>query len=263
MEMELKMGEMQLPEQVSFNYEELKQELTEKVSMYETLVYTDDQIKQAKADKASLNKLKKALNDERIKREKEYMVPFNVFKAQVNEIIGIIDRPIAIIDKQVKEYEEAKKAEKKAEIIALFNMFDAPEELNFEKMFDPKWLNASVSLASIRSEMEFLIENFKANLKILSNLPEFAFEAKQTYISTLNLQDALNEAHRMSEMAKLKAQAAAEVKAIMEEPQIEEEHLPFTDEEPEWKYYQIKMTPAQMLGMESYFISKGIEFKRI
>ena len=41
-------------------YEELKQELTEKVSMYETMVYTDDQIKEAKADKANLNKLKKA-----------------------------------------------------------------------------------------------------------------------------------------------------------------------------------------------------------
>ena len=51
----------------------MKQELTEKVSMYETLVYTDDQIKEAKADKAQLNKLKKALNDERIRIEKEYM----------------------------------------------------------------------------------------------------------------------------------------------------------------------------------------------
>lgn len=263
MEMELKMGEMQLPETVTFNYEELKQELIEKVSFYENLVYSDDQIKQAKTDKANLNKLKKILNDERIKREREYMVPFNAFKAQVNEIIGIIDRPIATIDKQVKEYEEAKKIEKKEEIIAIFNLFDVPEELNFDKMFDPKWLNASVSIASIRSDMEFLIENFKANIKILSDLPEFAFEAKQTYISTLNLQDALNEAHRLSEMAKLKAQAAAEVKAIMEETQIEEDHLPFTDEEPEWKYYQIKMTPAQMLAMESYFDSKGIEFKRI
>ena len=46
--MELKINEVQLPEQITFNYEELKQELTEKVSMYETLVYTDEQIKEAK-----------------------------------------------------------------------------------------------------------------------------------------------------------------------------------------------------------------------
>ena len=103
--MELKINEVQLPEQITFNYEELKQELTEKVSMYETLVYTDEQIKEAKVDKASLNKLKKALNDERIRREKEYMKPFDDFKAKINEIIDIIDKPVALIDKQVKEYE--------------------------------------------------------------------------------------------------------------------------------------------------------------
>lgn len=92
--MELKVNEVAVPEQITFNYEELKQELTEKVSMYETLVYTDDQIKQAKADKANLNKLKKALNDERIRREREYMQPFNDFKQKINEIIGIIDKPV-------------------------------------------------------------------------------------------------------------------------------------------------------------------------
>ena len=64
--MELKVNEYQLPEQILFNYEELKAELTEKVQHYETLVYTDDQIKEAKADRATLNKLKKALSDERI-----------------------------------------------------------------------------------------------------------------------------------------------------------------------------------------------------
>lgn len=68
--MELRVNEVQIPENITFNYEELKQELTKKVSMYETMVYTDDQIKEAKADKAQLNKLKKALNDERIRREK-------------------------------------------------------------------------------------------------------------------------------------------------------------------------------------------------
>ena len=80
--MQLKMSDYQLPEKILFNYDELKQDLLEKVSMYETLVYTDDQIKDAKADKAALNKLKKALNDERIRLEKEYMGPFNEFKAK-------------------------------------------------------------------------------------------------------------------------------------------------------------------------------------
>ena len=111
--MELKVKDYQLPAEILFNFEELKAEIAEKVEVYSTTVDTDDQIKAAKADKANLNRLKKALNDERIRREREYMAPFTAFKNQVNEIIAIIDKPIAIIDKQVKEYDEAKKAEKK------------------------------------------------------------------------------------------------------------------------------------------------------
>lgn len=114
--MELRVNDVAIPEKISFNYEELKAELTEKVAFYETLVYTDDQVKDAKADRATLNKLKKTLNDERIRREKEYMQPFNEFKAHVNEIIGIIDKPIAVIDKRVKEFEDQKKANKQKDI---------------------------------------------------------------------------------------------------------------------------------------------------
>ena len=107
--MELRINEVTTPEQITFNYDELKQELTEKMAFYETLVYTDEQVKDAKADRASLNKLKKALNDERLRQEREYMKPFDTFKAQINEIIGIIDKPVALIDKQVKDFEEKKK----------------------------------------------------------------------------------------------------------------------------------------------------------
>ena len=46
--MELRVNEVAIPEKIDFNYEELKAELTSKVSFYETLVYPDDQIKDAK-----------------------------------------------------------------------------------------------------------------------------------------------------------------------------------------------------------------------
>ena len=83
-EMELKVNEVALPEKITFNYEELKEELQEKAHTYEVIVYDEEQIKEAKADRAKLNNLKKTLNDERIRREKEYMIPFNDFKAKIN-----------------------------------------------------------------------------------------------------------------------------------------------------------------------------------
>lgn len=217
--MEIRMNEMQLPEKISFNYEELKKELTDKVSMYETLVYTDDQIKQAKEDRASLNKSKKALKDELIRMEKEYMQPFNEFKAQMNEIISIIDKPVAVIDRQVKEYEEKQKQDKQAKIEAYWHeMLQAdkvPEGVTFSSIFNPKWLNASVSMKSIQDEMNARLEQIAMDMKIIADLSEFSFEAMETYKSTLDVRTALNEANRLAEMAKRKAEQerlAAEAK---------------------------------------------------
>lgn len=200
--MELRVNEVTIPEKISFNYEELKAELTEKVAFYETLVYTDDQVKDAKADRATLNKLKKTLNDERIRREKEYMQPFNEFKAQVNEIIGIIDKPIAVIDKQVKEFEDQKKANKQNAIEELFATIGFQNFVTLEKIWDPKWLNASVSMKSIEEQMRSRMYQIGDDVLTLHNLPEFGFEATEVYKQTLDINKAIKEAQRMAEITK-------------------------------------------------------------
>lgn len=158
--MELKVNEYQLPEQILFNYEELKAELTEKVQHYETLVYTDDQIKEAKADRATLNKLKKALSDERIRREREYMQPFNEFKSRINEIISIIDKPVAVIDKQIKEYEDTKKQEKLEEIKKLWSEMEAPDGMTLDKVFNDRMLNSSFNMKHVKQCFIDAIDRF-------------------------------------------------------------------------------------------------------
>lgn len=221
--MELRVNEVAIPEKIDFNYEELKTELTSKVSFYETLVYTDDQVKDAKADRATLNKLKKTLNDERIRREKEYMQPFNEFKAQVNEIIGIIDKPIAVIDKQVKEFEDQKKAKKQKDIEELFAGMGFQSFVTLEKIWDPKWLNASTSMKSIEEQMRSRMYEIGDDVLTLHNLPEFGFEATEVYKQTLDINKAIKEAQRMAEITKAKADAEAKKKAAEESRKAEEE----------------------------------------
>lgn len=285
--MELKMNEFQLPEAVSFNYEELKQELSEKVSHYETLVYTDDQIKVAKEDRANLNKLKKALNDERIRLEKEYMIPFNTFKAQINEIIGIIDKPVAVIDKQVKGYEEKCRQEKKQEIEALFASIGFQNFVTLEMIWDEKWLNASVSIKKIEEQMRETMYKVGNDVLTLSRLPEFAFEATEVYKTTLDINKAVNEGKRLSEIAKAKATHEAELKAKAEEEarlaeakkqaeQVAEQtgeavfnnapdvssQIPKAPEK-QWVAFQALLSTEDALALKDFFNSRNIEFKAI
>lgn len=291
--MELRVNEVAIPEKIDFNYEELKAELTSKVSFYETLVYTDDQIKDAKADKANLNKLKRALNDERIRREKEYMQPFNVFKAQINEIIGIIDKPIAVIDEQVKAFDEKRKAEKQKAIEELFATIGFQNFVTLEKIWDPKWLNASTSMKSIEDQMRSRMYEIGNDVLTLHNLPEFGFEATEVYKQTLDINVAVLEAKKMVEVAKKKAEAKAREKAAEEARKAEEERkaqekvaeeqraamakamtppeevqpTPVQESQPEPQKmvvkFEVELTTEDATALREFFQSRNITFRAI
>ena len=277
--MELKMTPFSIPEAPSFNYEELKTGISERAALYETVVYTEDQVKTAKEDRASLNRLRKALNDERIRQEREYMQPFNAFKAQINEIIAIIDKPIAAIDMQIKEYEEQQKEAKFAKIEEFFNSCELLAPVKFLQILDPKWLNASVPMKTIQEAITARLEQMESDLSAIRQLPAYAFEAEQTYLASFDLAKAIKEAHRLQEMAERKAaheaeakrriaeqetrlRVSGEMKEIPVEAKAEPADLP---EEPqrEWIAFQAYLTPEEAKALGNYMKTNGIKYKAV
>lgn len=268
--MELKINSVALPENITFNYEELKNELIEKTSKYETMVYGEDQIKEAKEDRANLNKLKKALNDERIRQEKEYMKPFNVFKAQINEIISIIDKPILMIDGQVKEFEEQKKKEKAEMIALIFDSTEHPEWLTLEQIFNQKWLNASVNQKTITEEIDTRIETIKKDLDTLQILPDFSFEATEIYKTTLDINKALEEGKRLAEIQKKKAEAEAAMvnqgiasNESEAKEAVESAVKQFSEPEKEWISFKALLSTEDAQALAQFFRSRNIEYKAV
>lgn len=270
--MELKVSEVQLPEKIVFNYDELKSELTEKVHVYETMVYGENEIKEAKADRANLNKLKKALNDERIRREKEYMMPFNDFKAKINEIISIIDKPVAVIDAQVKDYENKKREEKNVAIIALWEGKEKPEWLELIKVFDESWLNASTSMKSIGEAMDARLAQVKADLSTLGALPTFCFEATEEYKRTLDINKAIAEGQRLADIQRRKveaenAKAQAQAQAKQETPTPMAENAMNPPEEVEsptvWVSFRACINVSQAKELKAFFEARGIKYESI
>ncbi|MCF0106207.1 MAG: DUF1351 domain-containing protein [Holdemanella sp.] len=283
--MELRIKEMSLPEAVEFNFEELKQELTDKVAHYKGLVYTDDQIKEAKADVAELRKFTKALSDERIKVKKEFLKPYEAFESKVNELAQIVNEPISLIDSQVKEYESQKKQEKKESIIAYWNEKYSEFIIKIEQIWDDKWLNASASMKSVQEAIDSKTEQISKDIDTLSNLPEFGFEAMQVYKSTLDLTKAISEGHRLAEIqrqkeAYLKVEEerlkAEEANHVVEEPIIAEELedvMTFDDDagfipnfdgtESIWRNYRIELTTNQKTILEQFLISSGIKYQEV
>lgn len=284
--MELRIEPYNLPEQPQFNYEELEELVQQKMATYEAAVYSDDQIRQAKVDMAALRKLRTALNNERIKQERAYMEPFKQFKEKIDNLIKIIDRPIAAIDKQVKAADERRKADKQKAIEEFFAGMKYAVAVRLDQIFDPKWLNASYSMETIKEDITLRMEQAAKDIAVIHELPEYAFEAEQKYMFTLSLTDALSEAHRLRDMAARKAEAerlkaerraaieAAEAQVKADQAQIERQAAtvaksatvePAAEKPAEqtryWATFKALMTVEEAKALRAFLMDRGIEFE--
>lgn len=287
--MELIVEQYSLPEKIQFNFEELKQAIVSKTKDYEGLVYTEDKIKEAKSDKSELNKLKKALNDERIRREKEYLIPFNEFKSQMNELVGILDSAILQIDVQIKESDDKRKAEKLEYIKKLWETIDHPEDITFDHVFKDKMLNVSFNMRHVKQSFEDYVMRYNLDMDALRNIPEYSFEAIEYYKQTHSLNDAMAKAREMVEIRKRKEAEEARKKELelerakQEEERIklESENIPPVQEHAQDQYqpqeqsadkkleekklvrFEAMLTMTEAVELRDYFLSKGIKFRTV
>lgn len=285
--MELRVNEVAIPEEIKvLNFEELKAELKDKAEYYGSLLYTDEQIKDAKADRAMLNKFKNTANSERIRKEKEYMNPFNQFNSQINELIAIVDKPIAVIDERIAAYNDEQKAQKKKAIEELFAGMGFQSFVTLEKIWDPKWLNASTSMKSIEEQMRSRMYEIGDNVLRISQFPEFSFEAMEAFKETLLIDTAVDvvQKNREMEQKKAAAKAAEEARKAQEERKAQEikEELSQTvivpseqnkqavtpselaQSEPKFPVrFEAIMTEKQGEELNLWFAERNIEFKAI
>lgn len=152
MELVLKSVEINLPQEIE-NLEALKAELAPKLDYYNKLVVTEDSIKAAKTDKANLNKLRTAIEDQRKSIKKQYLEPYNLLEAQCKEVVALIDAPVKAIDSQIKAFDEIEKQEKYTALSESFTALNAPEWVKIEDILNPKWENKTAKLEALKAEM--------------------------------------------------------------------------------------------------------------
>lgn len=266
--MELKINAMETTNAINFNFEELKNEITTKSELYKNMVYTDDTIKTAKEDRASLNKFIKALEDKRKEVKKQCLEPYNNFEKQVKELVRIINEPVTLIGEQITEFEEREKAAKREEVERLFNEAGFEPFVRLEQIFDPKWLNKSVSLKSIATELKSIAERIKNDLAVLNEISEFQFEATETYKDTLDISRAIAEKNRLVEMQKRKAEYESQTEqdnpdveeVVSDEPTFAEwgEEL---DDSKEWKTIKMLVSESDIKELKSFCAMSGIELE--
>ena len=210
---------------IKWNREELEAAVRHKIAAYENVVYTEDNMQQAKADRAELNKLTKAIEERRKMVKKIINEPYDVFEAELKEILALIREPVEIIDRQVKAFEDQQRDEKKKSIQKSYDevIGDLAEILPFERVFDNRYLNKTYKLASAQAEIKEKVARVRTDLGTIDSLEsKYKLNAKDVYIKTLDLSKALAENQRLSELEK-KLEAEKRRKEDEEKKRLEAE----------------------------------------
>lgn len=282
---------MQALPAVVWNYEEVKAGVEKALEQYKNRAYTAQTITGAKADRAALNKLAEAMAVKRREMKARYLEPYTTFEAQCKEIEGMIAQVSGQIDAQVKEYENAEKEAKRAEIAAYYSEAGAQiiEQVPLDAIFNPKWLNKTYRMESIKAEIDATVERILESMEtIRTSCGQDVAACLETYLhGGLDLAAAIRK-HQALEKVRRDEAAREEQKAREAMPQrladlrssltgetapgaevtlpagaAQEEVAPSPSELPHMDFRVYYESRAQLMGLRQYMIDHNIHFGRV
>jgi len=175
---------------IEFNYDDLKSGIAEAVKKYENLVITEDAIKDAKTDRANLNKFIAAMDDKRKQIKKQCLKAYEPFEEKIKELCSMVEAPCKAIDTQIKAFEDKEKSEKKKLLKEYF--VNAPKDpevdalVNFDNFMNKReqMLNKSYNLNNAYAEIEAWLTKINEHLCILrdfANKNNMPFEVLELF----------------------------------------------------------------------------------
>ena len=238
--------------------------------------YSEENVEQAKADRAILNKAAKELNDRRIQIEREWNAPLQEFKGIVGDTVKMIADGSAKIDAVVKGVESKAKAEKRASIEELWER-KGITLLPLSKLWDDKWLNKTKRLPAIEKEIGEKLLKIEAELDTLAAVDTEDGEVLRAYyLDCLDLQRTLaysatlkaNRQRLQEEQARRQAEAEAQAtREAYVAPTAEP--APTAYEAPEAvipevleRTMVVRGTREQLIALAEFMQAEGIWFKK-
>lgn len=216
-------------EHIVWNADEIAKEVEAKVGYYKNLVYTEDQVAEAKKDRAKLRKFVTALKDKDREIKDRCLAPYEEFHNQMQKIISLVEEPAELIDKQVKEFEEGQKRQKLAAINDLFEKKGFHSWLKLDRIMNPKWLNKTYSIKQIEADMTSIQHKIGEDILLINGLKEGAQAALSEYKRSMDVSAAVQAGNRYVEAK----QAEEELTRSMQAEPVQATQDPIPYEKPQ------------------------------
>ena len=276
---------------IETNLDELEAKIDEELERRDSeVLYTDDQIKEKKVERSSLNNFCKVLNDWRIEKKRKFNEPLDKLEEQCKRITGKVKKRSEMLDSQIKASEQSQKDQKKVKMAAYWDEIKI-HDIPLDEVFDQRWLNATCSEKEWKAALNQRRERISADLASFANYadPKMVDFMITEYMKTFDVQTCLDrwneqvEAERRAEEAKAHAEEVrlareeAARRRAEEEKRIAEQNASKTDQEQpkteqksdprDFLYTRtFRITDAtydQMLSIFNYMKNLGIQYETI
>lgn len=161
--------------QITENLEEVKASIQAYADQFKGLKFTESQYSEAKDFRKELNAQINQIEDARKSIKKKWNEPLDAFEKKCKELSAIIEEVKTPIDKQIAEFDEKEKADKKKECDKLIELSLQTLPENYQDIinksggiaFNDKWLNKTYKLSEVKKDIEGIINTENSNMQIL------------------------------------------------------------------------------------------------
>ena len=267
-ELEVKIEGVQ---KITDNMQDVKSYALEMKKYYESLVFNDKQVKEAKDERASVNKIVKKVATYRKDIVDEFNKPIDEFVKTAKEVESLLKEASTCIDVQVKKYEEEEKEKKKVECKELFDNLigDLSELITFEKIFDNHWLNKTTKMSDVESDIKAVIEKVNMGLRAIKELnSEFETEVISAFLQDYDLSKAIMKNTQLKvqkeKLAKT-TEAQEETKKEVIREMVSKPAENIEDERDIIKTYTLKITAnyTKMTALRKFMEINDIKFEKV
>lgn len=206
-----------------WNFSKIKAELQRGLKSYAGLVYTDETIRDAKNDRAALNKVKKAIEDARKAYKAHCLAPYEALEPQIKELVEMVDHQKVLIDNTIKDYETRQKEAKELEVRRYYNreaviLGDMAEPL-YPELFEKKWVNASTGRTKYEEEIRKAINGAYNDIKAIKAMKSpFVSTLLDVYAETLSMEEVREKQAELSTAVSIAGlKTATEATPVVEE----------------------------------------------
>jgi len=207
--------------EIESNISSVKEFANQLNEYYKNIIFDEDSMKNAKEEKAKINKFKTEVSTYRKDIIKQWKEPIEQFETMAKETENILTNTYNTINEQCNSYDEKRKEEKRNNCIDYFKELCENYEIDFLD-FKDTGVNITISSSekSLKTQIKEYVDTIHHSLQTIDTLPDKAELLVEFKSNGYNLAQAITDVNKKHKAIEEEKQRLEQLELIRQSEQI-------------------------------------------